>query len=126
MITLALLQSRHRDELEADFQQFYGLDYSRMGADYSVAHAAVLANQMPRESRVFRALNPDLEWSDEMSVLVRIDYLLQVLLQALTGNKSGFRPTPIQTPSERVHIQEQLNAAEADMDEVARILGIGG
>lgn len=118
--------SGHRDELEADFQQFYNLDLSRMGTDFTVAHAAVLASQLPRGSRALRALNPDLEWSDEMGVLVRIDYLLQILLHALGGKKGGDKPKPLETPSERLKKQDKFAHIENEMDEIAKTLGIGG
>lgn len=96
-----------------------------MGDDFSVAHAAILASQLPRESRVLRLYNQDLEWSDETGVLVRIDYLLQTLIYALSGGKSGTKPEPIPTPSERQHLEDKLTEAENEMAEVAKILGIG-
>lgn len=125
-MNLILLLARYRDELEADFQQFYGLDLGGMGSSFTISHAAVLAAQLPRESRCLIKINPDLEWSNEMSALARIDYEFQILLNAMSGKKGGQKPKPIQTPGERAKLREQLEEIENQMDEMNRILGIGG
>lgn len=122
-LTLVQLLSTSRDELEADFQQFYGLDIGDMGHGYSVAHAAVLASQLPRQARCLRKLNPDFIWSDETTVLTSLHFLLRCVIYQLSGCR-GEKPAPIRTPRERMRLAESLAAAESAMDEVAEFLGI--
>lgn len=94
-----------------------------MGTDYSVAHAAALASQLPRESRCLRQIDPDFGWSDETFALIHLDYLIRLLIYGLAGAK-GEVPKPIKTPSEIKHMRESLEAAETEMAEVAAFLGI--
>ena len=49
----------YASELRADFQQFYGLNIDRMGADYSILHAADIAVQLPYEARVWTAIRKE-------------------------------------------------------------------
>lgn len=44
--------------MRADFQQHYGLNLDEMGGLYSISHAAVLAAQLPKDSRTFTAIEP--------------------------------------------------------------------
>lgn len=94
-----------------------------MGHGFSVAHACVLASQLPRESRCLSKLNPDLAWSDETAVLLQIEYLIRCLIWSLGGGK-GAKPQPVQTPSETADLRTRLEASADLMEEVARELGI--
>ena len=94
-----------------------------MGTDYTVHHAAVLAAQLPRESRCLRAVDADLAWSDETALLASIQYLLRCIVWQLGGGK-GETPKPLQTPRELRESAERLEAMPALMDEVAEILHI--
>lgn len=123
LLKLATLLGVSRDELEADFQQFYGLDLGDMGHGYTVSHAAVLAAQLPRNSRCMAQIDADLVWSDETAALLRVVYLLEILIWQLGGGKTP-KPEPIQTPSQTKHLQERLEDAESTMREVAEIIGI--
>lgn len=60
--------------MEADLAQYYHLDIERMGTDYSHAHAACLAAQLPRGARCRVADNPKEEWSEETWMLWRIEH----------------------------------------------------
>lgn len=122
-MTLVHYLSTSKDELEADFRQFYGLDLGDMGHGYSVAHAAVLAAQLPRDARCLRELDANLAWSDETTVLASIHFLLRCVIYQLSGGK-GEKPKPIRTPGEQKRLAESLEAAESAMEEVADFLGI--
>lgn len=94
-----------------------------MGTDYTVPHAAVLAAQLPRDSRCLRAVDPDLAWSDETALLASIHYLLRCVIWQLGGGK-GDMPRPLQTPGEAREMAEQIEAMPSLMEEVADFLHI--
>lgn len=88
-------------------------------------HAASIISQLPRESRFTRALVPDAEWSDEVALLVKIDYELRLLMWAQADRKKrGPEPKPIEPPSRRKEMEERLEGI--DVEETNRLLGIGG
>lgn len=123
---LALLLAVSKDELEADFAQYYGLDLGRMGVDYTISHAAVLASQLPPHARCFVKLNPDLAWSDERMLLERLDYHLQHLTWMLSkdAQQGTNRPEPPETPSEAANRAKRIREAEVNRATVDRILGV--
>ena len=50
--------------LRADLQQFYGIDLDAAASGlHTTRHIAMLVSQLPQESRLVRALNPDMRWS---------------------------------------------------------------
>ena len=126
---LASLLGSHPDELRADFQRFYGLNLDGMGIEYSTAHAAALAANLPRESATVRAVVPEAAWSDETYLLSAIEYDLRVLAwqNSKDGAKGRNRPKRPQTPAdvERVRGKVQqtdfaaIMAAFATGEEVA-------
>ena len=123
---LALLLAVSRDELEADFAQFYGLDLGRMGVDYTISHAAVLASQLPPHARCFIKQNPDLAWSDERALLERIDYHLRHLTWMLSkdAQQNINKPEPPETPAQVASRAERIKEAELNRATVDRILGV--
>lgn len=115
-----------RDELEADFQQYYGLNLEDIGGNLSVRHAALLAAHLPPESRCLSILNPDFGWSKEMHLMTKMEHEMRVLLwqQSQSKNNRTPFPKPIDPPSKVVRIQRQLE--HTDIDEINERLGIGG
>lgn len=111
-----------KDELEADFQQYYGLNLERIGIDYSVAHAATLATQLPSDSRCMRQEIPGFEWSPEMYMLSAIEHGVRVLawIQANQGKRRSAFPKPIEPPSKRGAIQNKIKST--DTQELDRLL----
>ena len=75
---LARLLRAHPDALRADFQRYYGLNLDGMGRDYSVAHAADLAANLPNGCRCSVAENPLCEWSLETVLLALIEHHLAI------------------------------------------------
>lgn len=93
----------YHDELVADFRQYYNLPYDRIGEVFSYEEAAILAAQLPQTSRVMRAIDPDVAYTEETTLLRNIEYALRVLVWQNTRNgKSGIdKPEPVKMPSER-------------------------
>lgn len=58
-----------------------------MGVGFSISHAADLAAQLPRDARLWRAIDPAMGWSDETWLLARIDHSLRVMAWAQGGGK---------------------------------------
>lgn len=114
---------RHRaDHLRADFQQFYGLNIDGMGKDYTLSHAAVLAAQLPAESRCVRAENPAHEWTQADYILAEIAYGVAIL--AWQRSKDGARninhPKRMPTPASRAEMERK--AAATDFGYIDEIL----
>lgn len=83
-----------------------------MGRDYSLHHAAILASQLPEDSRVTRALNPDV-WPLDRQLLAVIANNTNWLVWSKTkdGQKGRNRPKPIQ-PTPAREKQEKEAARE--------------
>ena len=120
-----LVQNKYPDELRADFQQYYGLNIDGMGTDYSYYHAAVLVMQLPPNSRVSAAMNPDAAWDVQSWFLNQIEYDLRVLIWQNTkdAEKGRNKPKPNKTPKELM--AQRRRAMNFDKDLVDSVLGIG-
>lgn len=120
---LAAVEEEYPDELRADFQQVYGLNLDGMGKDYTFAHAAVLLSQLPSDSRVSKATNPDNEWSEQTYLLNAIEYDLRVLIWQKTkdGQHNRNQPKPHETPGEIAKKRDR--AKNFDKDLVDMVLG---
>lgn len=79
---LATLECEHHDELEADFQQYYGLDIGGMGEGYTISHAACLAAQLPHCSRCMSLLSGSNGWTDETVLLSLIEYDIRAFMSS--------------------------------------------
>lgn len=121
---LASLLGSYPDELRADFQRFYGLDLSGMGADYSVAHAAALATHLPREAATVRAVAPEASWSDEAYLLSAIEYDLRILVwqNSKDGQKGRNKPQRPQTPADVGRIKDKVQGT--DFAAIAAAIGL--
>lgn len=114
------------DEVEADFQQYYGIDLETAWDVYSVKHLSVLAAQLPQESRSTKAI-ADEEWTTEMHMLVNIEHELRTMiwLQANQFKKHKSQPPKrIQSPSEQRRFESRV--AATDIDAINDALGIKG
>ena len=109
------------DGLRADFQQFYGLDIDGMGGDYTLAHAAALAAQLPRESRCFRHDNPGAWWSEGEYMLAEIAYGIAILAwqRSKDGAKGVNKPRRIESPAHRAEMERRVGSTDFEhIDEV--------
>ena len=122
---LASLLGSHEGELRADFQRFYGLNLDGMGSAYSVAHAAALAANLPRESACVRAVAPEAAWSDEAYLLANIEYGIRVLMwqNSRDGVRDRNRPKRIQTPADVERVRGKVEGT--DLSAIAEALGLG-
>lgn len=113
-----------RDELTADFRQYYGLDLADMGHGYSVAHAAVLAAQLPEGARSLGTVDPVLSWSTERYLMASIEYSLRALLWSKTKDAEHGRNKPkmVPTPSQREALRKKVEST--DIERIRKALGI--
>lgn len=112
--------------MRADFQQYYGLNLDGMGTAYSYLHAAFLCAELPTDSRVNRAYNPDAAYTLTDLLLRNIEHDLRVIAWQRTEDAKHQRnfPEPLPLPSEsQEHIQEQALKDRAYVDS---ILGMRG
>lgn len=73
-----------------------------MGIDYSHAHAAILLEQLPTQSRIAAHIDPNSAWTDETHFLSLIEYDLRVLIWQKTkdAQKNRNQPKPNKTPAD--------------------------
>ena len=100
-------------ELRADFQQTYGLNLDGMGVDYSFAHAACLAAQLPPGARIWRGTAD--EWPTDTYMLDRMEHMLRVLAWQQTEDAQKRRnyPKPIDTPAAREEWERRVESTRA-------------
>lgn len=119
-MALAQVERDYPDELRADMQRYYGLCLDDMGRTYTHKHAAALMCQLPQQSRVCVAINPDAEWDEVTQLLVSIDYSLRILVWQRSGRKSG-KPKEPKWPSERAAAARRVR--DVDRRLVDNVLG---
>jgi len=121
---------RHPDELLADFQQTYRIDLWRAdweGADAGwVAHMAALAAQLPRDSRLVRAMAPAASNSPELHMLRRMELNQRLWHWAHTkGAESGANePQPVLLDGEEEALEEAAEEQRATSIEVANAFNL--
>lgn len=91
--------NRH-DELEADLAQYYHLDIERMGDEFSHAHAACLASQLPKGARCRVADDPHEAWGAQEWILRRIAHDMAVLRWCFAKYDGEPQPSPLPYPGE--------------------------
>lgn len=120
------------DELIADFQQYYGVNLFAYGADLRegrttqvISWLAVLAAQLPNDSRTAIAQHPESAWSTSDYLLRQIDYVLRMTTWALAGgDKCGPKPEPVYSPAETIDHEEAARQAENMASVVAKLLDL--
>ena len=122
---LALVLKECEELVRADFQQYYGTNLSQMCDDpdhsrgeYSVYHAACLAYNLPRDSRVMRKLVPEY-WSDTVSLLALCEFWAHSLCWMLSEDGRHGRNKP------KLHrpVDQEEKTAALTREELDRILG---
>lgn len=127
LTALAPLLSERGDELEADFQQFYGLDLNALVDGGEWRRAQVLAAQLPAESRVSRALYPQNAWGQAEYLLAYIADNVAFLRYEQGGGKRQKKPKAYPRP-ERAEAKRPVRPDERTVhgmsaEQVGRILG---
>ena len=90
------------------------------------ARAALLARQLPRESRFVRESEPGAAWSDAEWMLHAIEHDLRVLAWQATedGIKGRRPPKPLPTPTDKARLRGSIE--RADRERIDRILNMKG
>ena len=116
--------SKCPSELYADFRQYYGVDFDKLRGEIGELRTADLAAQLPSDSRSFRAIRPELMWTDRDYMLWSIEFSLRVLRWQPTkdGQANRNKPRPLPTPADRARIVDKIEAT--DMKAIADALGI--
>lgn len=85
------------DELEADLQQYYGVDLeAAMCGAHSARHVAVLASQLPPDSRLAASEDADARWTLTDTLLAVLANDLRIWIWAHGDpRRRGSRPKPI-------------------------------
>lgn len=121
---LAVCRSKHEGKLRADFQQFYGLDLDGMGVDFSLIHAAFLCAELPKESRVMRELNPELQWGYDLQMLSLIEQNIRVLIWKDSKDAKHKKNYPKLIEPFKQKTKENTKAVS--IEELNRVLNIKG
>ena len=85
-----------------------------------VLYAAALCAQLPRESRVWAAINPRAAWSDTEYLLSAIEYLLRRVF----WDGKGPEPQPIPAPGDIEGAKAKTEEQEKAQATVAALLGL--
>lgn len=86
---------------------------------------AALAAQLPANSRVSVAANPENAWSTSDYLLRSIEYQLRAFVWAMAGgDKVGAKPEPVYSPGEFARHEDAVADAERMAHNVASVLGI--
>lgn len=100
----------YRDQLEADFQHYYGLDLRDLfTGKLSFRRAAVLTAGLPPGAGIRRLYGGESAWSDETTLIAQLVDLVANLSYQLAGGK-GARPKPSRPPEEHHVEQEQARS----------------
>ena len=119
---LARLLRSHREELRADFQQYYGLNIDGMGDEYTFLHAADLAAQLPVGSRCMGILDPNLKWGDDTRLLALIEYWLHGIVWSMTKDAKNKRNEPVLHSPVPAKKKEEKDILTLPVDEYERAL----
>lgn len=121
---------KYPDQLEADFQQYYGLDIAKIDKE----RASRLACQLPRQSRVLVAMDQSNLWSNGDIELIQIANGIETIKWQLAnqGRKKGrtsppkpYIPDELKTLAKRVQREKTAKSQDLEphtIDEMKRIL----
>lgn len=107
------------DEIEADFQEFYHLNFGEV----EIERASRLLFQLPKKSRFMRLLQPANNWDWNEVLLNNISYYLQILAWQNTkdAQEEGERNAPtIYLPDFMKDAED--NTESMDIDELKAFL----
>lgn len=117
--------NRH-DELEADLAQYYNLDIEKMGDEFSYAHAACLATQLPKGARCRVADDPHEAWSDEMWALWHVERSVNLLRWSFVKYDGEEQPKPLPYPGQKRDAIVRAARFEANKTAVDEAFGMNG
>ena len=132
LLSLAALTRWRAADLEADFQQFYGLDLGGLyRGELSPWRAARLTDALPPEARIRRGSSVNARWmSLQEQLLTALVNHIRILAWQNTkdGQKGRNAPDPIPTPEEALakaktadRNAEKAKALKARLDRRRRV-----
>ena len=86
------MRRQHFDEIEADFQEYYNLDFAQVPS----VRAARLLFQLPQRARIFKKLQPANNWGWDEVLANQMVYLLNVI--AWQSTKDAQKKFPLKAP----------------------------
>lgn len=107
------------DEIEADFQEFYHLNFEEV----EIERASRLLFQLPKKSRFMRLLQPANNWGWNEVLLNNISYYLQILAWQNTKDAQeddGRNAPTMQLPDFMKDVED--NTESMDIDELKAFL----
>lgn len=114
----------------ADFQQYYHLNLWEFGLDgdettKDVLRAAILAYQLPHDSRVWTAIAPSRAHDESRQLLRRIEYNQRAFAWAQADKtKRGPEPEPMLLNGEEELMEKQAQREKQEQESVAKHFGI--
>ena len=127
---LARFWGSNRSALVADFQQFYNMNLLEFAGDLdgeettdSVLRLAILAANLPDDSRVTRETIPAMRWSDEAYLLASLVDLVNAFRYMFSedSTKGVNAPEPLPRPAQVA--ENMARIAATDKAYIDKILG---
>lgn len=119
----------HHDELEADFQQYYGLNFDKE-LEKDAMRTSRLFAQLPQGARTFIAIYPAAEWNwnkeTQSRILAKLDYILVTLQNIFRDKKRGsaakpdeqWQPDYVKEAKEEVVRQKRQKLSDEELEEL--------
>lgn len=116
-----------RDEVIADFQQYYGISLPLEGEVPDLERMSLLWYQLPAQSRTAMAQEPSNEWGVAEYLLWRIEFNQRHLMWLLGNDpkKPTPEPEPLMNPAKLAEAHANRDAAMDARTEIDDILGMG-
>ncbi len=117
LAALAPILLEGRDELSADFRQYYGLSLDALLESGGFDEAVALTVQLPHQSRTVKRLHPELAWDEATHMLANLCDQLANIAYGM-GGKKGKKPTPIPRPKakKKRKAKKRLNIGRERVD----------
>lgn len=129
-MTLAMLISKHRGPLTADFRRYYGLSLAGIRATgIPLLEVADLAGNLPPDSAVARALDPEWFLTADTYLLRAIEHGIRVVAWQRTKDATLRTPQDYPTPTPLTSTEAEAARPEREkydampMQEMAKFLG---
>lgn len=117
------MAAHHEDELRADLQRHYGIDWDK-AEEHSAGHVAALMLNIPQgESATYAAIDPDAGWTREQVMLALLVNHIALLRWGMADRKSrGTQPSLVGPSWMTKGKMRKLAARTLPIDELMRVL----
>lgn len=103
----------NRNELIADFQQFYGLDLETLLLNGEFKRIKALTLALPIKARVISKISPELAWDEDAYLLALIADNIAFLRYEQSGGK-GKKPKQLERPKAKKKPKEKKTLDVSD------------